>query len=91
MGIEQADGIKPKLYIRDEITKRVKMLIKTELNDANLIKAINMKVVPVATYAMNNCQFTLAELRKLDQIIKKKLREKWMLGNQVMNDLTCTE
>ena len=28
------------------------MLTKTELNDNNLIKAINTKVIPVAAYAM---------------------------------------
>ena len=53
LGIEQADGIKTKAVyerVKDEVTKRVKMLTKTELNDANLIKAINMKVIPVATY-----------------------------------------
>ena len=53
LGIEQTDGIKTKAVykrMKDEVTKRVKMLTKTELNDANLIKAINMKVIPVATY-----------------------------------------
>ena len=43
--------------MKEEVTKRVKMLTKTELNDANLIKAINMKVIPIATYAMNVCKF----------------------------------
>ena len=58
LGIEQADGIKTKAVyerVKEEVTKRVKMLTKTELNDANLIKAINMKVIPVATYPMNVC------------------------------------
>jgi len=43
------------------------MVTNTELNDANLIKAINMKVIPVATYAMNICKFTNVELRALDK------------------------
>ena len=79
LGIEQADGIKTKAVyerVKDEVTKRMKVLTKTELNDSNLIKAINMKVVPVATYAMNVCRFTLADLKELDQIIKKELRER---------------
>ena len=72
LGIEQADGSKTKAVyerVKEEVTKRVKMLTKTELNDANLIK----KVIPIATYAMNVCKFMVAELKELDQIIKKEL------------------
>ena len=61
-------------------------LIKTELNDANLIKAINVKVVPVATYAMTICRFNIAELRTLDQIIKRGFRGKYMLGKQASDE-----
>ena len=92
LGIEQADGINTKAVyerVKEEVTNRVKMLTKTELNDANLIKAINMKVIPVATYAMNVCKFTVAELKELDQIIKKELRVRtcWE-DRQVTNDCT---
>ena len=89
LGIEQADGIKTKAVykrVKDEVTKRVKMLTKTELNDANLIKAINMKVIPVATYAINVCKFTVAELKELDQVIKKELRGKYMLRRQASDE-----
>ena len=89
LGIEQADGINKKAVyerVKEEVTKRVKMLTKTELNYANLIKAINMKVIPIATYAMNVCKFTVAELKELDQIIKKELRVKNMLGRQASNE-----
>ena len=89
LGIEQADGINTKAVyerVKEEVTKRVKMLTKTELNDANLIKAINMKVIPVTTYAMNVCKFTVAELKELDQITKKELRVKNMLGRQASNE-----
>ena len=44
LGIEQADSINTKAVyerVKEEVTKRVKMLTKTELNDANLIKAIS--------------------------------------------------
>ena len=74
LGIEQAVGIR--------MLKRMKIIINTELNDANLIEAINMKVVPVAAYAMNICKFSIGELIELDQIIKKQLRGKNMLGRQ---------
>ena len=45
-----------------------------------------MKVIPVATYAMNVCKFTVAELKELDQIIKKELRVKNMLGRQASDE-----
>ena len=89
LGIEQADGIKTKNVfnrVKEEITKRTKMLVNTELNDSNLIKAINMKVIPVAAYAMNVCKFNLGELKELDQIIKRQLRKKYMLGRQASDE-----
>ena len=85
LGIEQVDGINTKAVyerVKEEETKRIKMLTKIELNDANFIKAINMKVIPVATYAMNACKFTVAKLKELDQIIKKELPVKNMLRRQ---------
>ena len=89
LGIEQANGIKTKAVyerVKEEVTKRVKMLTKTELNDANLIKAINMKVIPAVTYAVNVCKFTITELKELDQIIKKELRGKHILGRQASDE-----
>ena len=58
LGIEQADGIKTKRVherVKHGVTKRVRMLINTELNDINLVHAINAKVIPVAAYLMNVC------------------------------------
>ena len=85
LGIEQADGIKTKKVfdrVKDEVNKRVKMLTNTELNDVNLVHAINTKVIPVAAYSMNICKFTDGELKELDQVIKRDLRSKNMLGKQ---------
>ena len=73
LGIEQADGIKTKrVYERSkhEVTKRVRMLINSELNDINLVRAINANVIPVAAYLMNVCKFSNGELKELDQVIK---------------------
>ena len=92
LGIEQADGIRTKTVfkrVKGEVLKRIKIIINTELNDANLIKAINMKVIPVAAYAMNICKFSVGELKELDQIIKRQLRGKNMLGrNCTTSDCT---
>ena len=85
LGIKQADGIKTKKVfdrVKDEVNKRVKMLTNTELNDVNLVHAINTKVIPVAAYSMNICKFTDGELKELDQVIKRDPRLKNMLGKQ---------
>ena len=88
-GVEQADGIKTKAVferVKAEVTKRVRMLVDTELNDANLISAINAKVIPVASYPMNICKFSNRELIKRDQVIKKELRAKNVLGWQASDE-----
>ena len=60
LGIAQADGIWTKTIfkgVKEKVLNRMKIITNTELNDANLIKAINTKVIPVAAYAMNICKF----------------------------------
>ena len=89
LGLEQADGVKAEAVferIKSEISKRVKLLTKTEVNDANLIQAINKIVLPVAAYTTNVCKFSTGESNELDQVIKRELRRKNMLGRQVSNE-----
>ena len=54
--------------VKIELIRRMELLTKTELNDENLMTAINSKVIPVAAYTMNICRSTKAEL---DKIIKE--------------------
>ena len=78
LGVEQADGIKAKeVYarVKGEVTRRLEILTKTELNDKNLIRASKTTVIPVAAYPMNVCRFTETELTELDQIIERELRK----------------
>ena len=85
LGIEQVDGIKTKNIferVKGEVNKRVQMLTNTELNDENLVRAINMKVIPVADCPMKVCKFTGGELKELDKVIKCELRSKNVLGKQ---------
>ena len=89
LGVEQADGIRTKQVherVKDEMTKRPKLLMKSELNDENLIQAINSKVIPVAAHPMNVCKMTKGELNELDQIVKRELRKSNMLGNQASDE-----
>ena len=59
------------------------IITRTELNDKNLVKAINTKVTPVAAYPMNVCKF---EFTELDQVIKRDLRKNNMLGRQASDE-----
>ena len=52
--------------VKEEISRRMNIITRTELNDKNLVKAINTKTIPVAAYPMNVCKFTHSELAKLD-------------------------
>ena len=83
--VEQADGINTKAVferVKSKVEKRVKMLVNTELNDTNLISAINLKVVSVAAYSINVFKFSKRKLKQLEQIVKRELRSNQILGKQ---------
>ena len=52
--------------IRKEYYRRIPMVLKSELNSANKLEAINALAVPVVTYSFNIINWTLQELAKLD-------------------------
>ena len=72
--------------IKEKISLRMNIITRIELNDQNLVKAINTKVIPVAAYSMNVCKFTQSELTELDQVIKRDLRKNNMLGRQARDE-----
>ena len=89
LGREQANSIKTKqVYerVKEEMTKRLKLPMKSELNNENLIQAIDSKVISVAAYPMNVCKMTKGELNELDQIAKRELRKNNMLGKQASDE-----
>ena len=64
LGIEQADCMKTRNVferVKKKVKKRTNMLVETELNDTNLIRTINEKVIPVAEYPLNVCKFNKRE------------------------------
>ena len=63
------------------------MLVNTELNNTNLISAINVKVIPVAAYSMNVYKFSKRELNELDQIVERELRSKQIMPEKQASDL----
>ena len=89
LGVKQADRIKNKeVYnrVKEEISRRMNMITRTELNDKNLVKVINMNVIPVAACSINVCKFPQSELTVLDQVIKRDLRKNNMLGRQASDE-----
>ena len=58
LGCEESDDIDGKKVlerVKKEIKKRTEHLVKLHLNDKNLMKAINCRVIPVTGYIMNVC------------------------------------
>ena len=77
LGCEQADKIDVKRVmerVKNEIRKRLDQLVSLNLNDQNLVRAINCRVIPVAGYIINVCRFGKGELDELDKILKTTLR-----------------
>ena len=58
------------------------IITRTELNDKNLEKAINTRVISVAAYPMNIRKYTQSELTELDKVIERDLRKNNMLVQQ---------
>ena len=58
------------------------MLVNTELNHTNLTSAINLRVIPVASCSINVSKFSKGDLKKLDQVVKRELISRQMLGKQ---------
>ena len=50
--------------MKKETAKRLEQLIEVNLNDENLVKAINSRVVPVAGYVMNVCNLGKGTYRR---------------------------
>ena len=85
LGCEQADKINAKRVmekVKNEIMRRLDHLMGLHLNDQNLMKAINCRVIPVAGHVMNVCNLGKGELDELDNIVKSALRRKGFHGRQ---------
>ena len=76
LGICENAGIshsKMKETIKKEYCRRVRMILKTQLNSGNKIMAINSLAVPVVTYSFAIIDWTSAELKRFDTKTRKLL------------------
>ena len=76
LGIDEGNGghhSKMKKKIRKECYRRARAILKTELNSANRIEAINTLATSVVQYSFNIINWTLQDLRRIDTKIRKLL------------------
>ena len=76
LGVDEGDGIqhaKMKEKVRKEYYRRVRMVLKTELNAANRFEAINTLAIPVVTYSFNIIDWKMSEIKRLDTKTRKLL------------------
>ncbi len=74
LGINEIDRVQHtqmKEKVRKEYYRRIRLILKTELNAKNKIIGINTLAVPVISYSYNILNWTLSELAKLDRKTRK--------------------
>ena len=82
LGVDESDGVqhsKMKEKIRKEYNRRVRLILRTELNGRNKIEAINSLAVPVVQYSFGMIDWKISELKKIDTKTRKLLNMRKML------------
>ena len=65
--------------IRKEYLRRVRLILRTELNGKNKIEAVNSLAVPVVQYSFGIIDWKISELKKIDTKTRKLLNMHKML------------
>lgn len=76
LGIEEHDGVqhrKINTKLKKEYYRRIRGVLKTELNAKNKMAAITALAVPVIQYSFGIIKWTQAEIRKMDRQTRKLL------------------
>ena len=82
LGMEEGEGVqhhKIKVKIRKEYKRRIKLVLKSELNARKKIAAINTLAVPVILYSYGVIDWKLDEIQNLGRMTRK---QPWM--NQIL-------
>ena len=82
LGVDESDGIqhsKMKEKIRKEYNRKVRSILRTELNGRNKMEAINSLAVPVVQYSFGIIDWKISELKKIDTNTGKLLNMHKML------------
>ena len=95
--MEEEEGIqhhKMKVKIKKEYKRRIKLVLKSELNARNKIAAINTLSVPVILYSYGVIDWKLDKIQDLDRMTRKQLCMNQMLAKKADVDrvyLPCQE
>ena len=76
LGINEGDGIQHasmKEKVRKEYYRRVRLILKSELNAANRFEAVNTLAVSVVTYSFNIINWKMSGIKRLDTKTRKLL------------------
>ena len=76
LGIEQSEGVQHQLMkerLKQEYSRRLRMIQKSELNARNKITAIGALVVPVLRYSFGIIKWRTEEIKKIDRKTRKML------------------
>ena len=76
LGVHEGEGIQHSMMkekIRKEYYRRVRLVLKSELNATNKFTAINTLAIPVVAYSFNIINWKLSDLKKLDVKTRKFL------------------
>ena len=80
--------------IRKEYKRRIKLVLKSELNARNKIAAFNTLAVTVILYSYGVIDWKLDETQDLDRMTRKQLCMNWMPAKEADVDsiyLPCQE
>ncbi|XP_063591903.1 uncharacterized protein LOC134768991 [Penaeus indicus] len=69
LGVSEGNGINHtsmKEKVREEYYRRIRLVLKTELNSKNRIEALNTLAVPVVQYSFNILNWKMDEIRRMD-------------------------
>ena len=83
--MEEGEGVqhhKMKVNIRKEYKRRIKLVLKSELNARYKIAAINTLAVPVIVYSCGVIDWKLDEIQNLDIMTRKQPCMNWMLAKK---------
>jgi hypothetical protein len=76
LGTEESDGIQHqqmKERLKKEYTRRLRIILKSELNAKNKITAIGALAIPVLRYSFGIINWRLDEIKKIDRKTRKIL------------------
>ena len=97
VGMEEGEGVqhhKMKVKIRKGYKRRIKLVLKSELNARNKIAVINTPAVPVILYSYGVIDWKLDEIQALDRMTRRQLCMNRMLVKKADVDriyLPCQE